>query len=173
MYRFRVDGRKRRFSNTMTLFRSHIRFENVTSGRRLFLHTDGRSPFSKIPGNVCKIKYDSKTLVWTQIFLNTEKKSPFSKIPGHAWTGSKKQISIGNKNCHFLTVCYCTSVYRWSVLGSRVGLLPINKIVSVLWFLTPLVRIGRWEILPGCPLCNVWLDCIPLINFQSNQSSLN
>ena len=121
----------------------------------------------------CKIKYDSKTLVWTQIFLNMEKKSLFSKMPGHAWTGYKKQISIGNKNCHFLTVCYCTSVYGWSVLGSRVGLLPINRIVSVLWFLAALVRIGRWEILPGCPLCNVWLDCVPLINFQSNQSSLN
>ena len=51
MYRFRVDGRKRRFSNSMKsylgsrLALQFIRLENVTCGCRLFLNTEEKISF--------------------------------------------------------------------------------------------------------------------------------
>ena len=54
--RIRVDGRKLRFSNTMT---SCLRSRLATIRRRY---------------------------IWTQIFLNTEEKVSVLKIPGYIWT---------------------------------------------------------------------------------------
>ena len=81
MYRIRVDGRKRRFSNTMTsclgsrLAFPHIRFENVTCGRRFFKYGEKNLRFRKYPATCGWSNTIQKRYVWTQIFfLNTEEK---------------------------------------------------------------------------------------------------
>ena len=68
IYHIPVDGQKRRFSNTMTsclgsrLALPHIRFENAACGRRFFEHGGNEVTFSKTPGYVWTVRYDSKTL---------------------------------------------------------------------------------------------------------------
>ena len=103
MYRIRVDGRKRRFPNTMTscpgsrIAFPHIRFENVTCGRSFFLMRRKKAPFSKIPGYVWTVKYDLKTLRVDAdfFFLNTEKKkSRFRKYLATCGRGLKAHISV-------------------------------------------------------------------------------
>ena len=81
MYRIRVDGRKRRFSNTMTsclgsrLAFPHIRFENVTCGRRFLKYGEKNLRFRKYPATCGWSNTIQKRYVWTQIFfLNTEEK---------------------------------------------------------------------------------------------------
>ena len=62
---------------------------------QIFLNTEKKSPFSKIPAYVWMVKYDSKTQgVDADFFQIQRKTSPFSKVPGYAWT--RPQCSIGD-----------------------------------------------------------------------------
>ena len=101
----RVDGRKRRFSNTMTscpgsgLARLHIRFENAKCGRRFFFKYGEKTlRFQKYPATCGWSNKIQKSYVWTHIFLNTEEKISFSKIPGYVWTRPEKQYDHIKRN---------------------------------------------------------------------------
>ena len=61
----RVKTEAFKYDDVMPRFRlalSHIRFENAACGRRFFLNAEKKTPFSKIPGYVWTVKYDSKML---------------------------------------------------------------------------------------------------------------
>ena len=71
-------------SNTMTsclgsrlALPPHIRFKSTTRGSRLFWIWRKEAPFSKMPGCVWKVKYDSKMLRVDADFLNTKKNIRF------------------------------------------------------------------------------------------------
>ena len=80
MYCIRLDGRKRRFSNTMMsclgakLALPHIRFENIYVWMQILLNTQPKKNlrFRKYPATNGRSNTIQKLDVWTQIFLNTE-----------------------------------------------------------------------------------------------------
>ena len=64
---------------------------------QIFLNMEKKSPFSKIPGYVWMVIYDSKTLRVDADFLQIRrKKSRFSKIPSYVWARPKCPLSTGD-----------------------------------------------------------------------------
>ena len=91
-YRICVDGRKRRFLNTMTscLGSEGSLFGTTTIRKRqIYLNMEGKvSVFENTRLSVDgRIRFENGTC-GRRFFLNTEKKKyPFSKILGYIWTG--------------------------------------------------------------------------------------
>ena len=76
-YRIRVDGRKQRFSNTMTSClgsRLALRHNYDSKDADLFKYGGKSLRFQKYPATYGRSNTIRKRYVWTQVFLNTEKK---------------------------------------------------------------------------------------------------
>ena len=79
IYHIHVDGRKRKFSNTMTLFLGsrlalpHIRFENAACVRRFFLTRIKKLRFRKYLATYGLSDTIRTRYIWTQIFFKLKK----------------------------------------------------------------------------------------------------
>ena len=76
-YHIRVDGRKGRFSNTMTSYlgsRLALWHNYVSKVADLFKYGGKSLHFRKYPAACGRPNTIRKRYVWTKIFLNTEKK---------------------------------------------------------------------------------------------------
>ena len=90
-----VDGRKRRFLNTMTSWlhigsRLALRHSYDSEEADLFKYGGKVSVFENTRLSVDgRIRFENAIRVDAILFLNTEKKNPFSKILGYILTGPK------------------------------------------------------------------------------------